>query len=83
MPSSARGSADAIGESAAYDGCMSTFRLRTPDGTITLGEFDSAQLALESAARLPERSRPADSALEVLVGQSWHEVQAEGDRQVS
>lgn len=62
---------------------MSTYRFRTPDRTIELGEFDSAQEALEAAVdrhRTADRgSRPSDGALEVLVGQDWHPVDIEGD----
>ena len=63
---------------------MSTYRFRTPDRTIDLGEFDSAQEALEAAVDLqnsddePDRS-PADGALEVRVGHDWHPVDTEGD----
>ncbi|MFN3601789.1 MAG: hypothetical protein ACK4M5_15890 [Dietzia cercidiphylli] len=58
---------------------MSTFRLRTPDRTIDLGEFDNAQEALESAVSLQPDARPVDAELEVLVGDGWHPVAMEGD----
>ena len=58
---------------------MSTFRLRTPDQTIDLGEFDNAHEALESAVSRQPSSRPAEGTLEVLVGEVWHPVSTEGD----
>ena len=63
---------------------MSTYRFRTPDRTIDLGEFDSAQGALEAAvdrhhSDARRGSRPTDGALEVLVGQDWHPVDIEGN----
>ncbi|HJC61502.1 MAG TPA: hypothetical protein H9755_14425 [Candidatus Dietzia intestinigallinarum] len=62
---------------------MSTYRFRTPDRTIDLGEFGSAQEALEAAVVLQnsddEGSRPADGTLEVQVGRDWHPVDMEGD----
>lgn len=63
---------------------MSTYRFRTPDRTIDLGEFGSAQEALEAAVVLQnsdddEASRPADGTLEVQVGRDWHPVDTEGD----
>lgn len=58
---------------------MATYRLRSPDQTIDLGDFDSAQAALESAvARQPE-VKAEDGTLEVLVGDQWHPVETEGD----
>lgn len=58
---------------------MAMFRLRAPDRTLDLGEFDNAHEALESAvARDPDR-RAVSRQLEVLVGESWHPVEAEGD----
>lgn len=58
---------------------MATYRLHTPDQTIDLGDFDSAQAALESAvARQPEL-KSKDGNLEVLVGDQWHSVETEGD----
>lgn len=58
---------------------MSMFRLRTPDRTIDLGEFDNAQEALESAADRQREDRPSDGVLEVEVGGEWHPVDTEGD----
>lgn len=58
---------------------MSNFRLRTPDRTIDLGEFDSAQEALESAVGRHREDRPTDGTLEAEVGGEWHPVSAEGD----
>lgn len=63
---------------------MSTYRFRTPDQTIELGEFGSAQEALEAAVALQNAddnrgSRLADGTLEVQVGQDWHPVDMEGD----
>lgn len=63
---------------------MSTYRFRTPDRTIDLGEFDSAQEALEAAVDLQKSDdsrgpRPADGTLEVRVGEDWHPVDTEGD----
>lgn len=58
---------------------MSTFRLRTPDRTIDLGEFDNAQEALEHAVALQPDTRPVNGDLEVLVGDGWHPVATEGD----
>lgn len=58
---------------------MSTYRLRTPDTIIDLGEFDSAQEALEAAVSRQPELRSADGALEVLVGTDWHRVDIEGD----
>lgn len=63
---------------------MSTYRFRTPDRKVDLGEFDSAQEALEAAVDLhrPDVNRapsPVDGTLEVLVGQDWHPVEMEGD----
>ncbi|MET3860533.1 hypothetical protein ABIE38_001455 [Dietzia sp. 2505] len=58
---------------------MSTFRLRTPDRTLDLGEFDNAQEALEHAVTLQPDARPVNGDLQVLVGDEWHEVATEGD----
>lgn len=62
---------------------MSTYRFRTPDRTIDLGEFGSAQEALEAAVdrhRTANRGDgPTDGTLEVQVGQDWHPVDIEGD----
>lgn len=58
---------------------MSTYRLRTPDTTIDLGEFDVAQDALHAAASRHPENRSSDATLEVLVGEDWHEVDVEGD----
>ena len=68
---------------------MATYRFRTPDQTIDLGEFDSAQEALEAAVGRhhsdnhrgsgPTDSTPTNGTLEVLVGQDWHSVDIEGD----
>lgn len=58
---------------------MPHYRLHTPDQTLDLGDFGSAQEALEAAvARQPE-SRPADGSIEVQIGDSWHPVDIEGD----
>lgn len=58
---------------------MSTFRLRTPDRTIDLGEFDNAQEELEAAVSRQSDDRPVDGTLEVEVGGTWHPVDIEGD----
>lgn len=62
---------------------MSIFRLRTPDRTIDLGDFDNAQEALEAAVSHQSddgpADRPTDGTLEVEVGGSWHPVDMEGD----
>ncbi|MDX2357525.1 hypothetical protein [Dietzia sp. PP-33] len=58
---------------------MSTFRLRTPDRTIELGEFDNAQEALEYAVTLQPEAEPVNGDLEVRVGDGWHPVALEGD----
>lgn len=62
---------------------MSIFRLRTPDRTIDLGDFDNAQEALEAAVSHQAKDRPTDGptdgTLEVEVGGSWHPVDMEGD----
>lgn len=63
---------------------MSNYRLRTPQSTIDLGDFDDAQQALEAAVAHHRDSpgpdaRPADGVLEVLVGEVWHSVDIEGD----
>lgn len=55
------------------------FRLRTPDRTIELGEFDNAHEALESAVSLQPDLQPVNGELEVQVGEEWHPVAAEGD----
>lgn len=57
---------------------MSTFRLRSPDRTLDLGEFDNAQEALEAAVSRQAADGPADGTLEVEVGGSWHPVDIEG-----
>lgn len=63
---------------------MSNYRLRTPQSTIDLGDFDDAQQALEAAVARHRDSphpedRPANGVLEVLVGEEWHPVDIEGD----
>ena len=58
---------------------MATYRLRTPDQTIELDDFDSAQAALESAVTRQPELGPADGTQEVLVGDQWHSVETEGD----
>lgn len=63
---------------------MATYRFRTSDRTIDLGEFDSAQEALEAAVDRHhsdnhQGSGPTDGTLELLVGQDWHSVEIEGD----
>ena len=58
---------------------MSNYRLRTPDRTLDLGEFDNAQEALESAVSLQPDFKPTDGTLELQVGEEWHEVGLEGD----
>lgn len=58
---------------------MSAFRFHTPGGTITLGEFDNAEQALEAVAMRHSEANTPDSTLEVKVGEQWHEVNVEGD----
>lgn len=58
---------------------MSTYRLRTPDKEIDLGDIDNAEEALEIAADRHNEAHLFASALEVKVGQTWHEVKVEGD----
>ena len=58
---------------------MSTYRLRTPDQTIDLGDFETAQEALEAAVDRQPELKPEGGFLEVLVGDQWHPVDIEGD----
>lgn len=58
---------------------MTHYRLHTPDQTIDLGDFDTAQEALESALSHRPETQPADGSLEVRVGDGWHPIDIEGD----
>ena len=58
---------------------MPHYRLRTPDQTIDLGDFDNAQEALEPAVSSQSETIPVDGSLELQVGDSWHPVDIEGD----
>ena len=58
---------------------MSTYRLRTPDQTIDLGDFETAQEALEAAVGRQPDFEPEGGSLEVLVGDQWPPVDIEGD----
>lgn len=58
---------------------MPHYRLRTPDQTIDLGDFDNAQEALEFAVASQSEKIPVDGSLELRVGDDWHPVDIEGD----
>ena len=71
--------ADAASRADGDTGAMSTYRLRTPDQTIDLGDFETAQEALEAAVDRQPELKPEGGFLEVLVGDQWHPVDIEGD----
>lgn len=58
---------------------MPHYRLHSPDQTIDLGEFGSAQEALEAAVSQQAEKIPVDGSLEVQVAETWHSVDIEGD----